>query len=172
MKQKIVIIEGVDRIGKTTLCKALQSDFNFKIFDRPSDGFNFAKLKCGDVGFDICKTLKRFRDNKQSIIFDRLHLSEYVYGKLDRKYDERDNVYWFDVAEMFMEELDVTLILGRPCDLAFTNNANHKDVTPYDEVFLNMYLHSKIRKKCMYRYDHFDRDYVDICNAIESNEVT
>ena len=171
MKQKLIIVEGVDKIGKTTMCGTLATHLDVHIYKRPSDEFDFTRLVCGGVGLETCKLLSHLRKTGASIIFDRLHLSEYVYGKINRHYDEMDNLCWFDAMEDFMQGLDVTLILGRPCDLGFTNRAHGSDVRPYDEAFVKIFERSRIKKKVEYHCDKFMDEYPLIRELIEKEEL-
>lgn len=155
MKQKIIIIEGADRIGKTSLCGTLETHLGIKIYKRPSDGFDFTRLRCGGVGLETCELLSHLRKTGESIIFDRLHLSEYVYGKLDRMYNEWDNICWFDAMESFMQGLDVTLIIGRPVDEGWSSMKHGKSIKMYDELFVKIAEHSRIPKKFEYHWNKF-----------------
>ena len=171
MNQKIIIVEGVDKIGKTTLCGTLEGHLNIHTYKRPSDEFDFSRLVCGGVAQDVIQQLSYLRKKGTHIIFDRLHLSEYVYGKIDRNYDEHDNICWFDAVEDFMQGLDVTLILGRPCSLRWTNEMHGQDVTPYDKCFTKIFEHSRIPKKFEYRWENFEKEYPLIRQLIEKDEV-
>lgn len=169
MKQKIIIVEGADKIGKSTLCGTLKTHLDINIYKRPSDEFDFTRLHCGGVALETCKLLSHLRKTGASIIFDRLHLSEYVYGKIDRNYNEWDNICWFNAMEDFMQGLDVTLILGRPCDLSFSNAAHGSDITPYDKCFVDIYKRSRIKKKIEYHWDKFQDEYPIIRRLIEED---
>lgn len=171
MKQKIIIVEGVDKIGKTTMCGTLSTHLGVNIYKRPSDEFDFTRLRCGGVALETCNLLSHLRKTGKSIIFDRLHLSEYVYGKINRHYDEMDNICWFNAMEDFMQGLDVTLILVRPTDFDWSSKAHGIDIRPYDDCFVEIFKRSKIAKKVEYRWDAFQEEYPHIRELIEKEEL-
>lgn len=170
--QHIIIVEGVDRTGKTTLCNMLKDRLNVDIYKRPSDGFDFTRLRCGGVGHETCQLLSHLRKTGQSIIFDRLHLSEYVYGKLNRAYDEDDNINWFNAMECFMRGLDVTLLLVLPHDVDWSSAQHGSDLRPYVEEFERIFEKSKIGKKMTIKYTDYDAQISNIINWICKERVT
>src|SRR3990167_9124961 len=77
-KQKIIIFDGCDRTGKTTISKALSEKLNIPLFKRIDINKNYDYLidiiYCGEFYTQLLE------QTKYSIIFDRLYPSELVYS--------------------------------------------------------------------------------------------
>lgn len=147
MKQKLIIVEGVDRTGKTSLCRILEDHLSIKIYARPTDGFDFTRLVNGGVAKETMQLLTHLRKTGQSIIFDRLHLSEFVYGKFNRNYDEWENMCYFRCMEEFMTDFDVTLVYHAPSNIEWSSEQHGVDLRKFDLEFRRLFNLSTIPKK-------------------------
>jgi thymidylate kinase len=85
----IIILEGVNRVGKTTLAQYLQNKYNITYFNdrcfidntRSDVSRVMQDIKTATIAnFNLLKCLK------EDIIVDRFHLTEFVYGYMDRNY--------------------------------------------------------------------------------------
>lgn len=74
---KNIILEGIDKTGKTTLANLLQKVYGYQI------------IKCsqpdGDPYIEYLKKLQQVAKSKKPIVFDRFHLGELAYGPVYRK---------------------------------------------------------------------------------------
>ena len=99
MKAKHLIIEGVNKTGKSSFIKDLNEiQLPFRGYYERSirhkyHGTNFARQAL-DAQLATIVSFAKF--SNENIIFDRLHLSEYVYGFVDRKYDCLREVLKYD----------------------------------------------------------------------------
>ena len=83
MKGLIVVVEGLERTGKTTLCKEFEKRgfVYFKDFNR----INYHDVTSLEGRLDTTLTfLQNLSENGVNVVVDRLHLSEYAYGKTFR----------------------------------------------------------------------------------------
>lgn len=87
--KKIILFEGFDNTGKSTLAKALSEKLNISYFktDRQKD---FDSKSEYNQELDLkysCRTLLELIENNiiNEIILDRNYVSEYVYGSIFRK---------------------------------------------------------------------------------------
>lgn len=151
----IVIVEGIDRVGKSTLTTKLQ-DKGFKILN--------GKLKCNDnnirqvVETDrICAQLDLLEmiDNEYNIVIDRFHLSQLVYGLINRK--------MFDKT---MLEVDLRLSLLN-CELIFVNPKNiDKSCEEHgDDLKIHQALFDML--KCITKIRYRECTYDDIDDLVE-----
>lgn len=95
----IIILEGANRCGKTTLAKNLLQMLDleyFKDLTIDTEKMSNAEIK---LGFEFAlngqaNLLKALDGPNRNIIVDRFHMTEYVYGKMYRNYLSRgfDNV--------------------------------------------------------------------------------
>lgn len=108
MKGLIVIIEGLERTGKTTLCKEFEKRgfVYFKDFNR----INYHYATTIEGRLDTTLTfLQNLSENGVNVVVDRLHLSEYSYGNVIRKLEgTARNVDYIDNS---ISKLNSVLIL-------------------------------------------------------------
>lgn len=158
MEKPIIIVEGIDRVGKTTLCEKLSKAFDLEIYNRPSDGFDFSKLKCGDVYREEYKLLQDIEDKREKpYIFDRFNMSEYIFGAYFRHYDMITNRREYYIIDSKLTELKAILILVVPTDIARSNAEQGYDQSHLNTSFLTMFTNSSIRRKYIVSYDAFDK---------------
>lgn len=84
MKGLIVVVEGLERTGKTTLCKEFEKRgfVYFKDFNR----INYHNTVGIESRLDTTLTfLQNLSENDVNVVVDRLHLSEYSYGNVFRR---------------------------------------------------------------------------------------
>lgn len=139
---KIVIVEGIDRVGKTTFVNIMQNKY----------GYNLVSSKFNDTSYrnsvDIIKgkflpeiletekiwsvisVLKAIPPNSK-IIIDRFHLSEYVYGKCDRNYI---NSSWEQIDQA-LYELGSLLVYIKPTDIKWSSIKHGEDLSRHLYVF-------------------------------------
>jgi hypothetical protein len=109
----IIILEGLDRLGKSTLINNIMNHFGFYHY------IHYEKPKALDCYLDSCvNPLKAYQVDSfltgfdlianatadTRIIFDRFHLGESVYSPLYRKYD---GDYVFSMEHDCIEQLKV-----------------------------------------------------------------
>lgn len=150
----VVIVEGFDKAGKSTLCEGLSRELDLKVYrvTRPSKFFDDSEFKPFLYGelTGVVNLLEIF--SIQQVVFDRFHLTEFAYSlafssELDtsflRKIDER------------LSKLNSFLILlesSRPLDLGESEILGEKQ----DEIkflFRKLFLNSRIRRKLFLQTD-------------------
>lgn len=98
MKGLIVVVEGLERTGKTTLCKEFEKRgfVYFKDFNR----INYHDVTSLEGRLDTTLTfLQNLSENGINVVVDRLHLSEYSYANVFRKLQgAAKNVNYIDNA--------------------------------------------------------------------------
>ena len=156
MKGLIVVVEGLERTGKTTLCKEFEERgfVYFKDFNRINK-----HICCGmESRLDTTLTfLQNLSENGVNVVVDRLHLSEYAYGKIFRK-GYSANVNYIDNA---ISKLNSVLILCK-----FDNDEEYKNrmllkytpeqVKKLSEEFEYYFDKSEIKNKFEYNFVRYD----------------
>jgi hypothetical protein len=147
----IIIVEGIDRVGKTTLCEKLRKSLGFKIYKREPSDFEFSKMDNMNETDKILQILKICELSECNIIFDRLHLTDYVYGIIERSYDVEKaskNIEWI---ENKLLTLDTELIIIEPTDIVRSSKEHGKDLSQYAKLFDICFEESNLNKiKCNY----------------------
>lgn len=85
----VIIIEGLDRTGKTTLANELSKRFNIPIYKKDREEFDVFTVKDDELVNlgDSIATIKLFNSELfkgRHVILDRFHWSEYVFNTVDR----------------------------------------------------------------------------------------
>lgn len=157
----IVILEGIDRVGKTTIAEALRDNLGFKIFKKERIG--------GNTGVDKDTTLVNygnalglvdvfnwdgFNDN---IVIDRFHWTEAVYSLCDRNDNKAKKLMGFVELKMLEKKEKYLMIYVRPIDIKFSSRAHGSDLTKHLEEFEKLYVHSSLPK---YMTTFYSKDLV------------
>ena len=79
MNQKIIIIDGIDKVGKTTIAAALSKEIGIPVFKRKNVKKNYDFIV--DLFYSIESYLQFLEQTRYSVIFDRLYPSEYAYSR-------------------------------------------------------------------------------------------
>lgn len=156
MKGLIVVVEGLERTGKTTLCKEFEKRgfVYFKDFNRIN------KHLCAGMESRLDTTLtflQNLSENGVNVVVDRLHLSEYAYGKIFRK-GHSANVDYIDNA---ISKLNSVLIYCKDSDFEEYKNRMLLKYTPeqvrkLSEEFEYYFDKSEIKNKFEYEFVKYD----------------
>lgn len=169
----IIIIEGIDRVGKTTLCNELKNNLpNALIFkdermnelERLS---NYQKLEPAMSSMNtIINMYEQFKDNCNedvTFVLDRFHATEYVYGVLERNYFPAIAKDYFDVIERRLEQLDYLFIFVEPTDLNKSSTEHGKELKMHQKVFSSLFEQIPEKKKIKTDFNHIS----DVVNDVE-----
>lgn len=124
---KILLFEGIDKVGKTTTIESLENTLSQK-------GYNVVKVnvpftyKGSSKGMNVNQSTFRLRltvnnivkmneqfDDNYICLIDRLHISERVYGTILR-YGNFDN-FQCNLCDYKLKSLDTTLIYIQPTNI-------------------------------------------------------
>lgn len=195
----IIIVEGIDRVGKTTLCDMIEEKYrDFMDFKRFRDDTRYAHNHLDKaVNTEKINTLQNlieagFVDN---IILDRYHITEFVYGGIERLY-KNDNMYDIDrrlsevgSADMRNEDSDeidvgmmtdgklpndVVLIYVVPTDIKLSSSEHGHNLERHLKWYDDFYAVTKIQNKIKVDYKTLEEalDFIDEVLGIEPEEET
>ena len=162
MKGLIVVVEGLERTGKTTLCKEFEERgfVYFKDFNRINKHICLGMESRLDTTLTFLQNLSQ---NGVNVVVDRLHLSEYAYGKIFRK-GYSMNVDYIDNA---ISKLNSVLIYCKDNDFEEYKNRMLLKYTPeqvrkLSEEFEYYFDKSEIKNKFVYEFTECcSFEYVD-----------
>ena len=106
----IIAVEGIDRTGKSTFCKALSDITGFVNFYAPeSDLVNNEDKNMYDEA-DKCLKLAVLADlSATDVVFDRFHISDFVYGIVNRNYDATEAMKLFKKVDKKLAKLGLVV---------------------------------------------------------------
>lgn len=136
----IIIIEGMDNTGKTTLINQLREVYTNSAVIHSSKPPNSVKNKCEWETSYYYQMSEMSVQANMNMIFDRFHLGTYVYGIQFRGYLDDEVSELFDLVETSLMSTDkpvflITLvdygdaIMNRDDSLSFEKTADDYDAT-------------------------------------------
>jgi thymidylate kinase len=169
---KLIIIEGLDRTGKNSLCKALFEHITdhggnviYRHWGFPQGSTNQERIEYQKFSFkkefDLHKSILNddyYKGKSNSaLIWNRAHLGEAVYGKLYRDYDPSwiynlEALYGFDQNPeiyLILLEADAEFVCKNDDGQSFTNQIEKKqiEIDLFNQAFENSKIPNKIKIK-------------------------
>ena len=139
--KNIILLEGCDGAGKSTMAKLLQKLTGYEIVS----GSNFELAEKGaDYMFEFLRELS----NRQNIIVDRSWLSNYIYARLYDKNSMTD-AQFEELTRMF-DEKSIMIVLTASLDVLVDRiNKRGDDYIKTDEIqpILENYLKLSLQPK-------------------------
>lgn len=142
----VIIIEGIDRIGKSTLCKKLSEKLGFPIYKEIGVE---KKSREGNIRSQM-SLLSLCQTTNCNVIFDRLFASEFVYGMLERNYVVIEAIKDFnDALDVLAEISDVIYVGMYSTDIKKSSKEHGKDLSEHDRLFTmtNRFVKEKLSSK-------------------------
>lgn len=163
----VIILEGIDRVGKTTLANMLSERFNIPIYKQERIGGNEIQLNMGCrnsgrlmkssnllMNYTRACTLVEFWNwsgYNDNIIMDRFHWTEAVYSLVDRKSPEVMTMMKNVENEMLKQKDKYLIIQVMPVDIKWSNRQHGSDLSRHQKEFDKLYEESKMNKyRCTY----------------------
>ena len=152
-----LLLEGLDRLGKTTIVKEVQEKLGFHITyhcEKPKKlkRYTGSAIGCPLKTYQRATFIQMFKllEADVNIIFDRAHLGETVYGPLSRGYDGH---YVFDLERKYNTEGVRLVLLYADADFTVEddgNSLNEFSLRPSEqEEFIRAFNRSSIVDKKM-----------------------
>lgn len=150
----IVILEGLERTGKSTVAEILENNFGFIRF-KDHNHLRFMDLKSIANRLDSTLSMLVSLDKAgKNIVLDRFHISELIYGANDRGYPDYDfdHIYYIDEV---LSHLNTKLYLlernvNNEYVEAFPRKVNESGLLGYQKKFRYAFDKSYIENKCIY----------------------
>lgn len=118
------IVEGVDRLGKSTLIKNIMNELGYYLYIHYSKPEKLAKYENLEASPEFLFNAKAYRqmfeiiEDRHRIIFDRAHLGEIVYSPMYRGYS---GDYVLDLEQEY-DTSSARLILLTTSDFSFVED--------------------------------------------------
>ena len=160
----IIIVEGIDRVGKTTLCNKLSEEFGITIH-KYKGIIKYNDMNNSEETDKTLGLIQLIKETNSDIIFDRTYFSDFVYGVLERNYDIDKAKHNFDMIDVVLSEMeDVFLIYVLPTDIDSSSQQHGRDLLEYNDEFLYLFKKSNIKNKWKCTYNTMN-EAVSFINA-------
>lgn len=154
----IIIVDSIDRVGKTTLCNLLAEKLDAKIYKHSSKRGYSVMTDSNETNamLAMIDLYKLYPDNK--IIFDRFHLSNLIYGHINRQYNLNSAEENFFTIDKELANLDdVYLIKVNPTDLSRSSKEHGSDLSKHYDMFNKYFKLSNIPNKIECDYNSINK---------------
>lgn len=149
--EKIVVVEGIDRVGKTTFAEKLVKRANengkmLLIYKHPELIVKYGEMDTSNETDKMFQMLQLTEMFGGEVVFDRFHISEFVYGVVERKYklsEARENMIKID---NLLSGLNSFLVYVKPLDIVWSSNEHGKNLKRYCNMMNAAYKESNMRK--------------------------
>lgn len=165
----VIILEGIDRVGKTTLAKRLEKELdNSFIFKAERVEDKYCTLKENNaISYGYCMGQVQLFNNtfansrNEHIIIDRFHWTEYVYTKIQRDRD-LDTFYLNSIErEMAKCREGYLIIFMMPIDVKQCSRMHGSNLIQHEKLFEEVFNNSKLLKyQCTYSSEELTVDNV------------
>ena len=152
----IVLVEGIDRVGKTTFAKKLEeAGFIYLKDEFVIDGSfidNFPDYSVGKCDSFVAMA-KRLHEEGKNVVIDRLHITEMVYGDDIRCGMSNSSACW--AVDMALANMGAILCYIRPSDIELSNKLDGTNQGKRSELF-DFYVKLSAMKKYTFNYNMID----------------
>ena len=153
----IVVVEGIDRVGKTTFCNKLHELTDWPIYKHDNKQFRYEDMNPMDETDKMLQMIDlldavddQLDSHSKGIIFDRFHFSDYAYGcKYRQGYDLMDDIENVFMIEDRLKEAkqEACLVLLYDEDGPERASIEHgDDLSWIDDMMKRLYEASSLRK--------------------------
>lgn len=193
----VIIVEGIDRVGKTTLCEMIEERYRDSIdFRRFRDDTRYIHNHLNrEVNTEKINTLQNLLEAGliDNVILDRYHITEFVYGAIERSYK---NVDMYDIDKRLAEldkkdtvdedeidpgmsfdgheHNDVVLIYVVPVDIKMSSTEHGYNLERHLKWYNDFYDNTLIKNKIKVDYESLGLalDFIDDLLGIKDSEET
>lgn len=149
---KIIVVEGIDRVGKTTLCNMLKEVFGDKAKMFKDDFANFMQSCTNNeksiAAYSSMNSIIGLSNSlgydDEVLILDRFHATEFVYGIIEREANEIESLQRFNEIEKKLEmlEKDYLYVYIKPTNVTLSSKLHGSDLQKHDEEFEFIYFNA------------------------------
>lgn len=141
----VIIVEGIDRVGKTTLVNMLHKATGFPVYKNNTE-FKLENMDNENETDKMIKMLQICALGNVDIIFDRFHWTDTVYGCLQRGYLLNTALQNKDKIEGVLAEMKAVVCLVRPTDIVNSSKQHGCDLHRHSDLFNMLFNESQLDK--------------------------
>ena len=136
----IIVIEGIDRVGKTTIANKIQAEselyqlMKFQMYKHDESLVSYDKMDTDNEADKMAQLLTIADMFCCNVLFDRFHLSDFVYGVVERGYKFSDAYRNMQAIDMMLSDMDSVLVYVKPVDIKRSSDEHGSDLTMHDRL--------------------------------------
>lgn len=172
----IIVVDGIDRVGKTTIANKIRVESEldpfkkFKMYKHDESFVSYDKMDTDNEADKMAQLLTMADMFNCNVLFDRFHLSDFVYGVVGRGYKFSDAYRNMRAIDKMLADMNSVLVYVKPVDLkrssdehgsslemhhrlmeaAFEDSFMNKIAVDYNVVEDDDYFYSMMNDICMY----------------------
>lgn len=151
----MIIVEGVDRVGKSTLCNKLSKATGI-VVHKYSGLVKYKDMNNLEETDKMLGIIQVMKETNATLIFDRFHVTDFVYGSLERNYDKAAASQRCEKIENKLDEVDAIYIYVKATDIKSSSEQHGKNLEKYEELF-DFYFSKCKLKKFVCTYEQMDK---------------
>lgn len=171
----VIVVEGIDRVGKTTLCSRLSYLSGYKILKKDRE--------CADMDLPVdAKTYATYGNAMgivqmvngglaKDFIFDRFHWTEYVYGAIDRGSNLSLSLMNLVEIEMLKAKDNWLMVYVKPADLAKSSIEHGKNLSRHYNMYNKLFENTNLRTVVVNGYEDIDNAIKSITKIVKGIEA-
>lgn len=148
----IIVVEGIDRVGKTTIANKIriESEFDqftkFQMYKHDESFVSYDKMDTDNEADKMAQLLTMADMFNCNVLFDRFHLSDFVYGVVDRGYKFSDAYNNMRAIDVMLSDMNSVLVYVKPTDLKMSSDEHGSDLTKHDGLMTAAFHDSLMNK--------------------------
>lgn len=165
----IIVVEGIDRVGKTTLVNRIVNWFEtdpyikFNVFKHKESYFPYEKMDSHNEADKMLQLIEMVELCNGNVIFDRFHLSEFVYGICNRNYSFKTAYLNRSIVDDMLCRAGAVLAYVKPTSVVQSSVWHGSDLTMHDKLMQASFCDSDMKK--------IETDFDEIQDDERCNEV-
>lgn len=163
----IIVVEGIDRVGKTTIANKIQAEskleqsMKFHVYKHDESFISYDKMDTDNEADKMAQLLTMADMFNCNVLFDRFHLSDFVYGLVGRGYKFSDAYSNMRAIDTMLSDMNSVLVYVKPVDLKRSSVEHGSDLTMHDRL-MDAAFNDSLMNKIEVNYDVVeDKDYFD-----------
>lgn len=163
----IIVVEGIDRVGKTTIANKIQAEsefdqsMKFQAYKHDESFVSYDKMDTDNEADKMAQLLTMADMFNCNVLFDRFHLSDFVYGLVGRGYKFSDAYSNMQAIDTMLADMNSVLVYVKPVDLKRSSEEHGSDLTMHDRL-MDAAFNDSSMNKIEVNYDVVeDKDYFD-----------
>ena len=140
----IIVVEGIDRVGKTTFIDKLQSKLGIGrsfVFKHDCSIVDYTDMDDDNEAdkmvqlLEMCSQLHAVSKDDFVLLFDRFHISNAIYGIIERNYDFKNACENFGIVDDLLRRLNAHIVYVKPTSIERSSAEHGASLKLHDKLF-------------------------------------